>query len=259
MKTVTLIGLGRVGSHLLRIFSQNSIPVREVLARKTDDRIELSEQYNVKLVSGFNELSAGSDIYILAVPDLAIKSAAEELNRYIGKDHLVVHTSGTTPLSVLSEYFNRFGLWYPLQSFSLGSEVNWTGLPIFIDASSEEDFRKLFDLARIVSGKAIKINEDQRPYLHLAAVIANNFSNALFSWSKQILDDNGLSFEYLHPLIKDGLDKSLKIGPYNAQTGPADRGDMNTINKHLEMLKNDPDQRQLYYLLSKLINPDIQV
>ena len=257
MRAITLIGMGRVGTHLLRALKGNHIHIDEIVTRKTDDRIRLAQKYNVRIIEDFSGINPKNDIYILAVPDIAIDSAAKELSNEIGDDALVVHTSGSTPLNVLGQYFSRYGLFYPLQSFSLHSEVRWEGLPIFIEASSPDDLEKLRGLGKTLSGNVVRIEEKQRPYLHLAAVIANNFSNALFNWSKEILDEQGLSFKYLHPLIKDGLEKSLKIGPENAQTGPAQRSDINTIKKHLELLENKPEERELYLMLSRFINPEI--
>ena len=172
---------------------------------------------------------------------------------------LVTHTSGNTSLDVLKKYFSRTGLFYPLQSFSTGSEVVWDNLPVFIQADNEPDMEWLHEIGRGIGGNTISIREDQRSYLHMAAVIANNFPNALFNWAKQILDSNDLAFEYLHPLILDGLKKSLLLGPDKAQTGPAQRGDSNTVRQHLDMLGSEPEKRALYKALSLLINPDLKI
>lgn len=257
MRPFTLIGMGRVGSHLLQIFHEKGIPVRQVLARKTEQRIKITDAFRIPLIEKWEDLKLHDGCYLLAVPDDQIETAANRLTTVLKERVFIAHTSGTTPTSVLKMHSETCGIFYPLQSFSLEAPVSWQGLPIFIDANDHGDLEFLRSTGETIGANVIHIEEHQRPYLHLSAVIAHNFSNALFSWSEEILHSNGLSFSYLHPLILDGLKKSMDIGPKAAQTGPAQRGDRHTIEKHIELLADQPDKRELYILLSRLINPEI--
>jgi predicted short-subunit dehydrogenase-like oxidoreductase (DUF2520 family) len=75
----------------------------------------------------------------------------------------------------------------------------------------------------------------------------------LLAISKSILKPNNLEFEWLKPLIQETVTKSLAIGPENAQTGPAARGDMEVLDRHMAFLQSDEKLAQLYQLLSQHI------
>lgn len=257
MRPITLIGLGRMGGHLLRIFHEKGMGPKQVFASRTPEREALAQACGATLIDDWNELEAHDGLYILAVPDREIQAAAEALLPVIGQSALVAHTSGTTLVEVLGAVFERAVLFYPLQSFSWEAPVNWDGLPVFVQARDAEDEQLLWQLAESLGAKPVVIREEQRPYLHLAAVIAHNFPNALFAWAAETLQAQGLDFEYLHPLIRQGLEKSLLLGPEAAQTGPAQRGDKSTIEGHLKLLKDDEKGRELYRLLSERINPKL--
>lgn len=257
MKEITLIGLGRLGTHLLKAFTTKGWSLIQVFAGKTVERQELCEQLGTDLIDDWRAIKRHQGLYLLAVPDDAIKSVSALLYDQIGDTNLVAHTSGNTSLEILRHHFSRPGLFYPLQSFSIDANIEWKGLPIFIQSDNETDHEILKTLGHSLGAQVVTIKDEQRPYLHMAAVIANNFTNALLRWSKETLHQQGLSFYYLHPLIRQGIEKSLEIGPEQAQTGPAQRGDLITIKAHLELLANDPEKQALYQMLSELINPDI--
>ena len=89
--------------------------------------------------------------------------------------------------------------------------------------------------------------------MHLAAVFACNFTNYLWGVAAEILGKQQIGMEFLYPLIRETLDKALKIGPQKAQTGPAARGDAATMQRHLEMLKHNKAYAEIYELMSRRI------
>jgi predicted short-subunit dehydrogenase-like oxidoreductase (DUF2520 family) len=85
-------------------------------------------------------------------------------------------------------------------------------------------------------------------------VFASNFTNHMVLLSQEIMKENSLSFDWLKPLISETLSKSLTIGPENAQTGPARRGDFETLDQHLEFLTaEDEEVAELYKVISQHI------
>jgi predicted short-subunit dehydrogenase-like oxidoreductase (DUF2520 family) len=108
-------------------------------------------------------------------------------------------------------------------------------------------------LAKSISNKVSKIGSEERKALHVAAVFASNFTNHMLTLSKKILEQNSLSFDLLKPLILETLNKSLSVGPENAQTGPASRGDLEIMDKHLDFIKEDPALAEIYKILSQHI------
>ena len=93
----------------------------------------------------------------------------------------------------------------------------------------------------------------QRQTIHLSAVFASNFTNYLYYIADELLKKDNISFDIIQPLIRETTKKIEHKSPKDAQTGPAVRKDMKIIEKHLELLKNDIEKKEIYELLSKLI------
>jgi predicted short-subunit dehydrogenase-like oxidoreductase (DUF2520 family) len=164
---------------------------------------------------------------------------------------LVVHTSGTTSLSVLNSK-NRRGVFYPLQTFTQGKQIDYTQIPFCLEAENEADYNRLKKLAESVSNAVYQVSEDQRKALHLAAVFVCNFTNHLYQIGEDLCNEHNVPFAVLKPLISETADKIQTLSPKEAQTGPALRGDTETLNRHLEML-NQTTQKEIYQLLTKSI------
>ena len=113
--------------------------------------------------------------------------------------------------------------------------------------------RKIHALLKPLSKHIYEINSSQRKVLHLAAVLANNFSNHLFALSSRLLKDHGMTPDLLKPLILETAKKVQKHSPEEMQTGPAIRGDVNVIDAHLELLKGQPQLEAIYKLLTSSI------
>ena len=108
-------------------------------------------------------------------------------------------------------------------------------------------------MSNSISSKTQEISSQQRKAIHLAAVFACNFTNHMFTISREILEDGNLSFEMLKPLIAETLNKSFELGPENAQTGPAVRGDLETLDRQHELLSNQPELAEIYRQVSQHI------
>jgi predicted short-subunit dehydrogenase-like oxidoreductase (DUF2520 family) len=89
--------------------------------------------------------------------------------------------------------------------------------------------------------------------LHVAAVFVSNFTNYMLTSGKEISDKAGYSFELLQPLIIETINKAITAGPVASQTGPAVRYDLNTIEKHSELLSFSPELKNIYKELSESI------
>jgi predicted short-subunit dehydrogenase-like oxidoreductase (DUF2520 family) len=96
---------------------------------------------------------------------------------------------------------------------------------------------------------------EQRRYLHLSAVFACNFTNALYAMSAQILEKYGLPFEAMLPLIDETAKKVHSMHPCDAQTGPARRGDKEVMQRQVEML--DGELSEVYKIFSNYIENNI--
>ncbi|MEZ4920774.1 MAG: DUF2520 domain-containing protein [Saprospiraceae bacterium] len=254
---IVLVGAGRIGMHLGRRLKSKGLRVQQILNRTSERAEELAQMLDCDWSVNWEDVLPDADWVILAVRDDAIESVAEALKPYC-PDALVTHTSGATPGLVIKKSFRRFGVFYPLQSFSMDRMPVWSKVSFCVDAGSAEDVVFLKKIAKRIGNLVYQVDDKQRAVLHIAAVFANNFSNHCYTISERILDEANLPFELMHPLIEETVSKALLESPARMQTGPAIRGDQETIDSHMKLLKTHPDLQTLYLLFSKNINPDLK-
>jgi predicted short-subunit dehydrogenase-like oxidoreductase (DUF2520 family) len=246
MIKVVIIGSGNVAQHLIKVMQiAANVNLVQVFARNKKSINHLVK--DDKITSDYNAIKE-ADVYIISVSDNAIAEVAENLPF---KNRLVVHTSGTSELSVLDDK-NRKGVFYPLQTFSKSKEINFSSIPICLEAENEEDFKTLQSLSQNISEKVFAISSEQRKSLHVAAVFVCNFVNHMYTIGNQICEEHNVAFEVLKPLIMETAQKISTLKPEDAQTGPALRNDTKTINKHLEFLQ-ESNYQELYKLLTQSI------
>ena len=192
---------------------------------------------------------AEADIYLIAVSDDAIQDLAERL---AGENRFLAHTSGSTALNKMPKIGKR-GVFYPLQTFSKDAELDFQEIPLCLEAENENDYLLLEKLGGNISNNVLRVNSDQRLQLHMAAVFVNNFTNHLFHIGQELCEEKGLSFDLLHPLIRETMRKIENNDPLQVQTGPARRGDTTTMQKQLDNLKNKT-HKDIYKLISESIH-----
>ena len=241
-----LIGSGNVAQHLIQVFMKaQDVDLVQVFARSPSHLSHLLSP--TKITADYQKITA-ADLYIISVSDNAIAEVSEKLPF---ENRLVVHTSGSVALSAINDK-NRKGVFYPLQTFSKGKEIDFSSIPICLEVQHEEDFQRLEKLGNCISQKVVSISSEQRKSLHVAAVFVCNFVNHLYQIGNEICKENNISFEVLHPLIQETAHKIMTLSPEEAQTGPAVRNDTETIKKHLDFLENS-DYKTLYQLLTQSI------
>lgn len=251
MIRITIIGSGNVAQHLIKAFTKSElVEIVQVYSRKKETLSSLIEFD--KITSDFEELLE-SDLYIIAVSDKAIADVSKQLPF---QNRIVVHTSGAASLDVLDAK-NRKGVFYPLQTFSKNKEIDFSIIPLCLEAENTFDFRVLETVAKSISNAVFAINSDQRKALHVAAVFVNNFTNHLYQIGQEICTEHQVPFEILRPLIQETAEKINTLNPVDAQTGPAKRNDSVTIESHLAYLTNE-NQKNIYKLLTQSIQDDRQ-
>lgn len=245
-----MIGAGNVASQLAPAMIESGHVVSHVFSRSIEKAVELANQCNAVACNDLLNIPLNADLYILSIADDAIQEISNKLQHVFG---LLVHTSGSQPMSILG-LNTRKGVFYPLQTFSLNRKADFSKIPFCIEAENEKDMGLLQQLAGAISTDVRIINSEQRRKIHLAAVFACNFTNYLHCVAEDILSAENISFDIFHPLISECTNKAQELGPINAQTGPARRGDLSVISKHLEMLKSNEIQHKLYELFSREIS-----
>jgi predicted short-subunit dehydrogenase-like oxidoreductase (DUF2520 family) len=252
-----LCGLGRLGTSLNQGFIDSGFAWDLVCPSSTDtdskSQISLASHKHSNCISWPNLLDSlrEGDVVVLAVPDSAIEICASQLDV---EGVAIIHCSGATPL--LSTKYAATGVFYPLQTFNKSIKNNWADTPVFLEYKLSKIETVLIDFLLKLGGSDRNIttcDSQKRLKIHTAAVFANNFSQACVSISQQLLEESGIDFEVMLPILRKTASNWEHELPINSLTGPAVRGDVVTMDKHLNSLQNHPAWRDLYRQLSDII------
>jgi predicted short-subunit dehydrogenase-like oxidoreductase (DUF2520 family) len=251
--SVSFAGSGNLAWHLAPALDNAGYPIREVYSRNPQHAKKLAERlYNAEVKATIDFSASPSRVFIIAVADDAIEQVAREI--ILPDDAILVHTSGSQPLEKLAfAAASGTGVFYPLQTFTKGVKVDFRQVPVFVETETEEVERDLMKMARAISKQVVQINSPDRLALHVAAVMASNFTNYMLTLAHDVCDKHNLDFEWLKPLIAETINKTFQVGPGMAQTGPARRGDFETLDRHMQLLQHYPEIAELYRMISQHI------
>ncbi len=260
MKTITILGSGNVGSHLARAFYAAGYQILQIWSREFDHAEALANEVYAEPVNRLNLLYPTADVYILAVTDDALFDMALDLRL---RDALVLHTAGSVSMKVLQPISRRHGVLWSPQTFVRDVPLVYSDLPFCIEASSDVVEQQIRDLVSPVSQHLYAVDTEQRQWLHLAAVMTNNFGNAINAVAQELLQRKGLPFEVLHPLVMMTANKIKQDttdlggerlpGLWQQQTGPARRQDQKTLDAQRRLLAEDAQLLELYDVMTRLI------
>lgn len=248
-RSVAFIGSGRVANQLAPALQDKGIEIEGIYSRNPGEAKKLADKLRTRAI---NDISASirADLILLAVSDDAIREVSERINSNF--KGLVAHTSGAVPISAIGGGHRR-AVFYPLQSFSHDKKVIWENVPFCLEAENDEDLNGLGELAELLSERIHVLSGDQRKSLHLAAVFANNFANLMFELAEELLEKSDIDRTILHPLILETANKVLMQSAKLSRTGPASRGDMDTIEAHRNLLGKNNTYREIYDRLTEEI------
>ena len=251
-KRVVLIGAGNVATHLGMALKRAGHEVMQVYSRTETSASALAERLGVPFAISLDEVFADADLYIVSVKDAVLQELLPSVVK--GREGaLFVHTAGSMPMDVWKGIAVRYGVLYPMQTFSKQRAVNFEEVSFFVEASGAEDLKTLKEIAGLLSPRVYEANSGQRKYLHLSAVFACNFANHMYALSAHLLKQQNLPFEAMLPLIDETARKVHELLPQDAQTGPAVRDDRNVMSSHMDLLSDEPEIRELYEKISESI------
>jgi predicted short-subunit dehydrogenase-like oxidoreductase (DUF2520 family) len=247
---ISFIGSGNVATHLALALSGRGHDIVQVWSRDFFHARLLAERVEAQPVNDLSRVGKNADIYILAVSDNALYDLALDL--HLG-DALVLHTSGATPMEVLKPISTRYGVLWSPQTFVRDMAMEYDKLPFCIEGCNPKTESEIELLIGEVSPFIYHTNLQQRQYLHLSAVMVNNFTNCLYGLAQQLSLAHGIPFEILHPIIATTAQKVVWGDVRYQITGPAIRDDGKTIDAHRRLLAEDPQLLSLYDQLTALI------
>lgn len=251
--SVVFIGAGNLATNLAKSLYYKGFRIMQVYSRTEESACALAQAVEADYTTDLSFVTADARLYIVSLKDAAF---VELLPRIVSgkKNALWVHTAGSIPMSIWEGEADRYGVFYPMQTFSKQRVIDFRDVPVFVESNSAEDTRLLKDIASVLSERVYEATSEQRKSLHLAAVFTCNFTNHMYALASDLLRKYQLPFEVMLPLIDETARKVHELEPRLAQTGPAVRYDENVINSHLQMLADEPEMQEIYELISKNIH-----
>ena len=270
---IVLIGAGNLATHLGKALHAAGHDMVQVFSRTMQSAETLASLLDAEPLTDIAQVRDDADVYIFSVKDSALVQLVAQLCRHeadgLGEDGAVnalrkakkgehervfLHTAGSMPMSVFKGMAQHYGVLYPMQTFSKQREVDFSIIPCFVEANDEFAQKQIEGLAREISGRVYQLSSEDRKYLHLSAVFACNFANHCYAISQELLEEHGIPFDVMLPLINETAAKVHEMKPKDAQTGPAVRYDENVIGKQSKLLENHPHIKKVYDSMSKSIH-----
>lgn len=246
-----MVGAGNIAWHLTNSLAHAGVKIVQVYSRTIGHARELAEQVGTDWTTQPDAITRNADVYLLCLKDDALEGFLAH-TRFPDKA-IVAHTAGSQSLELITPYTENAGVFYPLQTFTRKVPLDLRETPFLIEGQTKAITRQLMDLAAMISDKVCTMNSEQRMILHVAAMFASNFVNHLWALSDRWLTSHHIDRQLMAPLVAETLRKAINTSPGEAQTGPARRGDLETMQRHLDLLAHLPLESDIYKLLSKSI------
>ena len=247
---IVFLGAGNVATHLSKSLQNGGFNICQVYSRTKKSAETLATALNCDFTTNIESINRDADIYIFSVSDNVLENV---ISNFGNTSKILIHTAGSISLDVFNAYGKNYGVLYPLQTFSKEKDIDFSNIPLCLEASNKEALLKIEAIAKALSSNIHHLSSEQRKLLHISAVFACNFSNHMIALGQGMLEDNGIDKSIISPLIKETFEKLNFLDAKAAQTGPAVRNDENVINNHLELLSSWDELQKLYGTISKNI------
>jgi len=248
--TFSITGTGNMAWFLAQRLTMAGHRCTAVWGRDPQRAKELADAVNSRVAAAPEDIRyQEDDLIILAVADDAITPLAAQL---AGGNAVLVHTAGAVGIEALLPAAARGVIW-PVYSILKHSLPRHRDIPCAIEAGSAHALLLVKNLAHSFSDIVFEAGIAQRQWLHLAAVIGNNFINHLMAIDETICSRQQLPFSILQPILRQTFERTATAAPATLQTGPAARNDMETIAKHLALLAEEPEWAEVYRAITNSI------
>lgn len=248
---IVLVGAGGLATNLGLALHEAGHDVLAVFSRTMEHARILAERIGSQPTDDICMLPHAADLFIVSVKDAVLTDVVQQWCR-VGKSSFLLIQQVLCRWSCFREWLATMVCSIPC-SRSRRNGVSTSPRFLSLEASDAQTLTLLKTLSATLTPHVYELPTDERRYLHLAAVFACNFANHCYALSAEILQQHGLPFSVMLPLIDETARKVHHLSPLEAQTGPAVRYDLNVINKQQQLL-DDPAMKELYERLSKSIH-----
>ncbi|MFL0194775.1 Rossmann-like and DUF2520 domain-containing protein [Clostridium sp. WILCCON 0269] len=258
---IGFIGAGRVGVTLGKYFPVNEVNLKGYYSKSESSAKEAASFTSSSYYSELKALIEDCNVIFITTPDDIIKEVWNKIKKYKLKDKIICHSSGSLSSSIFSDIdtLGAFGYSiHPMCAFSDKFNTYKTLYKIYFSIEGHDmylsDLKLLFEK---MGNNIIVLDKSKKPLYHLASVTVSNLVLSLLDVGCSYLGecgiDKGVAISALMPLIDNNLTNIKNKGFINALTGPVERGDIETIKHHLEVIPEK--DKALYKRLSlNLVN-----
>ncbi len=261
-KSISITGCGKVGTTLAYLLSKQGYKIDFLTGPNTDSIEKSSEFIGSGKVTSHNALALTSDVIIISVPDKqidkAVQNFATETETNLN-EKVFIHTSGAHSSDLLLPLRKKGAFtasMHPIQAFaSYETAVNLVEGTYFCVEGDKEAVRTALQLITAIKGIPVEIETEKKALYHASAVMASNLLVALQEEAVKMMIKAGvernMATKALQPLLAGTVKNISEYGTGKALTGPIARGDIQTVKKHLQALKNDCHVLDIYRSLSQ--------
>ncbi len=269
-----LIGPGNVGLTVSSLLVDRGFECVQVVSRISEGEEEIQKWLgdDIEIVAWEEWTPVPSDFVLVATPDDKIEEIGLLLvQKYADLDQekcAFIHFSGiqsSAEFQPLRDIGYQAASLHPLQTIP-SVEIGRAGILNCAWGAEGDTLELCREIVGALDGDIVEVTSENKVAYHLAAVFASNLLVALEAMAIDIAGEAGITQEkFLHdftPLIQQTLDNLLAHGPKSVVTGPIQRADSSTIQKHLKWLQN-ADQKYLtiyrelsHYLAEVLLAED---
>jgi predicted short-subunit dehydrogenase-like oxidoreductase (DUF2520 family) len=248
---ILMVGAGNLAWHLGIAMKSSELHITQVWSRHLNNAEELAKELSCIATDNIEDISNFNGIILFCIPDHVIPFFASKIKN---TNSIIVHTSGSTNISVIEKHASQSGVFYPLQTFIKSKpDKKFKDVPVLIESTTPHVDEILVFWTNAIEARLYRLNSQQRMNIHVAAVFSCNFTNHMISIAKDLAQENNLDFNLLKPLITETLTNLLHFNSKEIQTGPAIRKDTDTIQKHLNSLSSHPDYAKIYSFVTDSI------
>lgn len=267
MKTkIAIIGAGRIAYSLTSALLKEGYIVDTIISRKINSAKALAGKFGVKkYFDDKNLISKSVNVFFITVPDSEIKKTAVQLSKLKFSTAFFIHFSGAEDISVLNPLKvkgGKTGSLHLMQTFPSKKIVNIKNVNSAIETNDDSMYKFLLQLCSDLQLIPFRIDSKDKTYYHLAGVFASNFLAGNLLNAQKLLSLNNIDeqkyFKILSSTIQSTLQNIKTVGPAKALSGPVDRGDIKTIQKHIYSLKRKSKKSNSSYFSMLLNNYIVQ-
>jgi len=253
---IVVIGAGKISYSLVSALKKSGFNISTVISQKKSSAKKLSEKFKIKIFSdNLADIPDDCRICFLTVPDTELKNLAKEISKLKldFSDSLFIHMSGAEDISVLKFLEKKKAVVasiHIMQSFPSKNVVKIQNCYAAIETKNKKTEKFLFSVAKKIKLNPFRLKSENKIFYHLAGVYSSNFLVANLYNTNNLFKKVGTPAinpdELFAPIINCTVNNVKKSGVTKALSGPVERGDIDTVKRHVKVLRSDRILKENY-------------